>query len=169
MKIENNDIVQLLDEGAMIWSLGINFIVCVIFIAIIWFVVSQFKIAKKFIKPLQISLSLILITVTLVKIDKDISVEFHDSYRLIQELKKTINTVYSSNNIRYTEVNEVIKIAMQDNIITLKEWGGIKSEFISVAERAQKQIPRYKEEMLAEAQVKSKEELIKQYKRIENE
>ena len=58
---------------------------------------------------------------------------------------------------------------MQDNIITLKEWGGIKSEFIIVAERAQKQIPRYKEEMLAEAQVKSKEELIKQYKRIENE
>lgn len=168
MKIENNDIVQLLDEGAMIWSLGINFIVCVIFIAIIWSVVSQFKIAKKFIKPLQISLSLILITVTLVKIDKDISVEFHDSYRLIQELKKTINTVYPY-NIRYTEVNEVIKIAMQDNIITLKEWGGIKSEFIIVAERAQKQIPRYKEEMLAEAQVKSKEELIKQYKRIENE
>lgn len=169
MKIENNDIVQLLDEGAMIWSLGINFIVCVIFIAIIWFVVSQFKIAKKFIKPLQISLSLILITVTHIKTYKDISVEFHDSYRLIQELKKTINTVYSSNNIRYTEVNEVIKIAMQDNIITLKEWGGIKSEFIIVAERAQKQIPRYKEEMLAEAQVKSKEELIKQYKGGEHE
>ena len=71
MKIENNDIVQLLDEGAMIWSLGINFIVCVIFIAIIWFVVSQFKIAKKFIKPLQISLSLILITVTHIKTYKE--------------------------------------------------------------------------------------------------
>ena len=146
-----------------------NMIVCVLAIAFCWYVVNGLKLKETAQLYTKNALILFWVSVSIFSYNYHASKESIDSYRLIIEIKAKINSLYSYENIRYQEVDMEIAKAMEDNLISIQEWGVIRSAFLTVIERAHMQVPRDKEEQLVDAQIKAKEQLIKQYKGGEHE